>query len=54
VNEIGSEGGIKLAEALKSNTSLTALSLSSNMLMILIIHSHSTKIIRLALKQESN
>src|SRR5690606_29195462 len=45
-NNIGSEGAIKLSEALKVNTSLTWLDLYSNGL-VASFHSHSIQIIKL-------
>jgi hypothetical protein len=52
-NWIGDEGAIQLSEALNSNTSLTSLYLSSNIL-IASFHSHSIQKIKLVLKEPSN
>jgi ABC-type polysaccharide/polyol phosphate export permease len=50
---MNSEGAIKLSEAVKSNSSLTALALSSNIL-VASFHSHSIQIVALVVKEQSN
>jgi hypothetical protein len=52
-NMIGAEGAVRLSEALKSNSSLTWLNLSSNEL-VASFHSHSMQIITLEMKELSN
>jgi hypothetical protein len=51
--DIGTEGAIKLAEALKSNTSVTSFNLSGNT-CVAYIRSHSIQKIGLVLKEPSN
>jgi hypothetical protein len=48
---IGNEGGIKLSEVLKSNSSLTSIELSSNRLITPSFQSHSIKVVTLLLKE---
>jgi hypothetical protein len=52
-NAIGAQVALKLVEALKSNSSLTFLNISSNRISA-SFHSHKAKTIQLALKQLSN
>jgi hypothetical protein len=51
-NDIDSKGMIKLAEVLKSNTSLTSLNLSG--IAIISFHSHSIQTITLTTKELAN
>jgi hypothetical protein len=52
-NVFGPEGGIKICEALESNSSLTDLNISSNSL-VASFHSHSIQLILLVVKVLSN